>query len=359
MALFPTFARFFDNGRKGSRSPGRGLFPTIAGFLLPTSSGQRRALAGLIAFALDEKLDPAPLLEAWAADERGTQRSRVAKLARCLGRGMTIGEALDRVPGAVRPQDATALSVAAGLGGSATEAIAVFDAPAESSEPVERGIRGALGYLLTLVLVALPITAFMAFKISPMYARIFDDFGMRHSVWMSAARGFANLVSQFWFLPLLAVLVGSVAARVAPRAWQAFVSVLTLGHLGTLRDSRAADCLGSLDVAAGVHAGASSAAAALATATADPALRARLRHSSALPAGVLSPAETALLSAEPPGRRWVTEALARRHRERILDRKWLVSELILPLFVLLMGAFVFLQAMGTMEPLFDLIGGLT
>lgn len=363
MALFPTFARVLGESRKNPRSPGRRLFPTFAripGAFLPTSSGQRRALAGLLAFALDERLDPAPLLEAWAGDERGAQRRRVLKLARLLGSGMPLGEALERVPGAVRAQHATALAVAAGLGGDATEALAVFDAPAASSEPVERGIRWTLGYGLTLVLAAVPMSALLAFKVAPTYVQIFDDFGMRLSPWMSSVRGGINLLSQLWFLPFLALLAASIAARVAPRAWRSFVSTLTFGDLGTLGDARAADCLGSLDVAASARSGASSAASALAAATADPALRARLRQASGLPSGVLSPAEAALVSAEiPAGRRWVTEALARRHRERILDRTWLFSELVLPLFVILMGGFVFLQAMGIMEPLVDLIRGLT
>lgn len=363
MALFPTFTAWLGRRRRADRAPSPGVFPTFAraaAGLLPTSSGQRRALAGLLAFAMDEKLDPVPLLEAWARDERGWQQTRVLKLSRLLGRGMPIAQALERVPGAVRRQDATALAVAAGLGGDAAEAIAVFDAPAASTERVERGLRWTLGYVLTLCLIALPITVYVAIRISPMYVKIFDDFGMRHSPWMTSARGFSNVLASFWFVPFLGILVATIAARIAPRAWRAFVGAVTLGHLGTAGDARAADWLGSLDVAASARAGADAAAAALAPATAEEGLRARLRRGSGLPKGVLSPAEAAIVAAETAGGRpWVTEALARRHRERILDRKWLLSELLLPLFVLVMGAFVFLQAMGMMGPLVDLIGGLT
>lgn len=362
MALFPTFTAWIARLRKPDESPSAVVFPTFAravAGLLPTSSGQRRALAGLLAFAIDEKLDPVPLLEAWARDERGWQQARVERLARLLGRGMPIGQALERVPGAVRRQDATALSVAAGLGGDATEAIAVFDAPAASTDRVERGLRWTFGYVLTLVLIALPITAFLAIRISTQYVKIFDDFGMPHSRWMAVSRGVINLVCQFWFVPFLGLLVAKIAARIAPRAWRAFESTVTFGHLGTAGDARAADWLGSLDVAANAHAGSDRAVTALANAAADEGLRTRLRRGGGLPKGVLSPAEAALVAPEAPGgRSWVAEALARRHRERILDRKWLLSELLLPLFVLVMGAFVFLQTMGIMAPLVDLIGGL-
>jgi hypothetical protein len=75
-------------------------------------------------------------------------------------------------------------------------------------------------------------------------------------------------------------------------------------------------------------------------------------------AGVLSPTEAAALDASPDAG-WVTRALSRRHRERILERMWLLSDLLLPAFVMAMGIFVFIIAMGVMEPLFNLIRGLT
>jgi hypothetical protein len=74
--------------------------------------------------------------------------------------------------------------------------------------------------------------------------------------------------------------------------------------------------------------------------------------------GVLSLAEAAALDASPDAG-WVTRALSRRHRERILERMWLLSDLLLPAFVMAMGIFVFIIAMGVMEPLFNLIRGLT
>lgn len=364
MTNFPTFRRWFERFVGRSSGPKPGCFPTFArilGYFLPTSSGQRRALAGLLAFAIDEQVDAVPLLEAWSADERGNQRDRVAKLARLLGAGMPFEQAIARVPGALKPQDATALLVADRLRGDADEALAVFDAPAASSEPIERGIRWTLGYALTLFLISLPITTFVAVKIIPMYAKIFDDFGMRHTPWLSIARSFLGLFAAFWFVPLLGVFVAAIASRLAPRAWRSLTRTIGLGGLGVLGDARAADWLGSLDVAATAGESSAEAVAGLASGTPDAGLRALLRNaagSRTTPRGLLTSAETAALDradASP----WVAQALARRHRERILDRKWLFSELVLPLLVLVMGAFVFLQAMGMMHPLIDLIRGLT
>lgn len=365
MTLFPTFTAWFGRSGQRDRAPRRGAFPTLTrllGYLLPTSSGQRRALAGLLALAIDEKVDPVPLLVAWSADERGNQRDRVARLARLLAAGMPLGSAIGRVPRALRPQDATALIVADRLRGDADGALAVFDAPAASSEPIERGIRWTLGYGLTLFLVALPITFYLGFRINPRYVRIFDDFGMRHTPWLSVAGAFFKYFAAFWLLASLGALVAAIVSRLAPQAWRSVTRSIGLGGLGVLGDARAADWLGSLGVAAKAGETSADAVAGLTSGTPDAGLRAVLRHAAAsrsAPRGILSAAETAALDGvSADGRSWVWQALARRHRERILDRMWLFSELVLPLLVLVMGAFVFVQAMGMMQPLFDLIRGL-
>jgi hypothetical protein len=365
MSLFPTFAKFLAARGIDSRMSQLGLFPTLFGVFLPTSSGQRRALAELLAVGLDERLDLAPLLEAWAADERGWQAARVRKLTKLVAAGMPLDAALARVRGALRPQDATALAVATTLHGNATEAVAGFSAPAASTEPVERDIRWVLGYAATILLVSLPTLVFLMVKTVPMFRKILEDFGMEESPWMTALGWLGNGFVNYWYLPLLAILVKEIASRLAPRAWEGLRRTVGLGGLGVLGDARAADWLGSLDVAERAGAGEERAAQALATGTIDGGLRSTLRQNAPGPdraarssrAGVLSPAEGAALDASPAAG-WVTRALARRHRERILDRMWLLSDLILPVFVTAMGIFVFILAMGVMEPLFDLIRGL-
>ena len=366
MSLFPTFAKLLATRGTDSRAPRQGLFPTLFGIFLPTSAGQRRALAELLALGLDERLPLAPLLEAWAADERGWQAARVRKLAKLLAAGMPLDAALSRVRGALRPQDATALAVATTLHGDATEALAGFSPPAASTEPVERDIRWGLGYAATLILLSLPTLVFLVVKTVPMFKKILDDFGMEESPWMTALRWLGNSFAAFWYLPLLAILVAAIASRLAPRAWAGLRRTLGLGGLGVLGDARAADWLGSLDVAERAGEGEERAAQALATSTIDGGLRSTLRQKSQGPdraarssrTGVLSPTEAAALDASPEAG-WVTRALSRRHRERILERMWLLSDLLLPAFVMAMGIFVFIIAMGVMEPLFNLIRGLT
>ena len=365
MSLFPTFAKYLAARGIDSQASQQGPFAALFGVFLPTSSGQRRALAEMLALGLDEGLPLAPLLTAWAADERGWQAARVRKLAKLVAAGMPLDAALARVRGALRPQDATALAVATTLHGNATEALAGFSAPAASTEPVERDIRWVMGYAATLLLVSLPTLVFLMVRIVPQFKKIFDDFGMEESPWMTALGWLGYTFIAFWWLPLLLILVAEIASRLAPRAWAGLRRTLGLGGLGVLGDARAADWLGSLDVAERAGEGEGRAAQALATGTIDRGLRSTLKEKAQGPsgaarssrAGVLSPTEAAALDASPEAG-WVTRALSRRHRERILERMWLLSDLILPAFVMAMGIFVFILAMGVMEPLFDLIRGL-
>lgn len=358
MTLFPTFAAWFRRSVRPAGPSPRGLFPSLVGSLLPTSSGQRRALAGLLAFALDEGIDPVPLLRAWAEDESGRQRSRVSRLAGLLGRGIPLGEAIARVPGALRPQDMTALVVAGSLRGDAGEALAVFDAPASSSEPVDRTIRWTLGYAATLAIVMLPVASVLAFRVAPQYARILDEFGMEHSPWFTISRRVLSAVGPLSLAVASLLLLAWLASRLVPTWWRGVKRSSGLGGIGSLAEARAADWLGTLDVAARAGADRARAAEALALGTPDRGLRAALGRRGS--GAILAAAESAALDSRPTGAApWVARALARRRRERILDRKWLASQLLVPALVLLMGAFVFVQAMGLMEPLFHLIGGLT
>lgn len=363
--LFPAFAALAESllrVRERRAASGRpDSLAEIAALLVPTSSGQRRALAGLLATILDEGLDPLPVLRAWMADERGWQRWRVGRIVQALERGMPLVAALERAPGALRPQDATALAVAAAMHGDAGRARGLFDAPAAATEPVERSLRWALGYAATLALVALPMTLFLAVKILPQYRRIFEDFGARESIWLSADRRFMQWIGQVWWIPVAACVAMVVAGLVAPRLWGALRRRLGLAGLGVLGDARAADLLGSIAAARGAGEDAARGVAALEAGSWDRGLRARLRAAADRPgAGILAPAETAALAGFPADRDgWVSQALARRHRERVLGRTWLLGEVLLPIVVLLFGVFVFFQALATNVPLFELIRGLT
>ena len=335
----------------------------LIGVFLPTSNAQRRSLAGLIATAIDEQIPLAPLLRAWAADERGWQSGRVAALAKLLEAGKPLDVALLKVPGALRASDATALRLATRLGTGARSALAGFDDP--GSESVEQNLRGTLVYAATAAMVFLIIAAFIAIKITPMFKKIFEDFGMEMPIWSRIAERCAWVVAVTWYVvPLILLVVFLLPLRLRRFVWRQ----CGLGGLGVLDDARAAAVLGTLGAAAAEHRAPDAALASLGVATDDSGLAARLRRAVAggsvgvalVRAGLTTTPEGDLIDAERgPHGAWMPAALARNRRQRVLERTWIASELLLPLIVLFMGVFVLMEALGLLTPLYQLIMGLT
>ena len=248
----------------------------LIGVFLPTSNGQRRALAGLLATAIDEQIPLAPLLRAWEADERGWQSGRVAALAKLLEAGTPLDVALVKVPGALRSSDATALRLATRLGTGARLALADFDDP--GNETVEQNLRGTLVYAATAAVVFLIIAAYIAIRITPMFTKIFDDFGMEMPIWSRIAERFAWVVAVTWYVvPLILLIVLLLPLRLRRLVWRQ----CGLRGLGVLDDARAAAVLGTLGAAAAAEQSPEAAIASLGGATDDAGLAARLRRAAA------------------------------------------------------------------------------
>ena len=335
---------------------------TLIGLFLPTSVAQKRALAGLIATATDERIPLAPLLRAWAADERGWQAMRVERLATLLENGMPLEVALAKVPGALRPSDATSLRLAARSGTRARATLTGTDDP--GNDAVEQNLRGTLVYAYTVAIVFLLIATYIAVRINPMFKKIFEDFGTTMPVWSQFSDQFGRGMTNYWFLvPAILIVFFLLPLRLRRWLWRQ----VGLGGLGVLGDARSAAVLGTLGAAATEDRSPDAALASLGGVTDDSGLAARLHRAAAggpvgaalERAGLATRPEAELIDAE-SGRAgaWLPAALARNRRHRVLERTWIASELLLPLIVLLMGAFVLMEALGLMTPLYQLIVGL-
>lgn len=335
----------------------------VVGFTFPTSEGQRRALAGLVATAMDERIPLAPLLRAWADDERGWQSERVGRLAATLESGVPLETALAKSAAAFHPGDLASLRWAARVGTGAGKALARADE--SGADSVERTIRGTIVYGLTIATVSVLTAAFIAIRITPRFRRIFDDFGMEMPPWNDVADRLSGFVAATWFLlPLLLVALLLMPVRLRRRV----VRRCGLGGLGVLGDARSAEVLDTLATTAAEGGDADAALSALEASADDRVLAARLRRGAGVApvsralsaAGLVTPAEASLIGdGAERSSGWVTGALARQRRARVIQRLWCASELLLPVVVLLMGAFVLVESLGLMTPLFKLIMDLT
>jgi type II secretory pathway component PulF len=335
-----------------------------------TTAAQRRSLLRLIIVATEEKVPLDELIEAWAADETGLQQQRLYRLADRLNSGVALPDAVEEVRGVLGDEEMLAIRFGAQSG---TLAASLRDMLARTDDDRAAGAarwRKGFIYLWLLSAVAFVIVTFIQVKIVPALIQIFNEFDLSIPASLQWSIDFAAFVASYWYLFALAAIA---------LFWLIFASWpgrrlrrRILGTLQPLRELRIADVLQKLSVATQAGRPISGALSTLARYHFDPVLRNELlfvrnemEHGadvwqSMASRGLLTRPEVQVLeTSERLGNRpWALHQLAlvkRRHTERRFAR-W--SQLVLPVIVLLMGAFVLLQAFGIFGALSGLIESL-
>jgi type IV pilus assembly protein PilC len=332
---------------------------------------QRRTLLRLIAVGIEEKLPLGPLLAQWAEDERGVQRSRVLHLVRLLNGGLSLPDALEEVPGVLRDEDVLAIRFDA-QSGTRTAAIRQMleEPPLSAAAPIVQ-VRQTIAYFCVVLPIGLVLVTFYQLKIVPVILRMVQEFGIRQPAAMDWSIYLGRLFAAYWWVGVLAVLA-LVWSMFSTRAGR-FVRYSIVNRLvRPLRDLRTAEVLETLGVAMSAGRPLPGALSTLARYHFDPAVRHQLLFvrneveqgediwRSLASIGMLAPADLHLLTAaERVGNRpWALAQLVGVKKRRTLWRLGCASELLLPLLVLLLGAFVLLQALTVFTPLVQLIKGL-
>jgi type II secretory pathway component PulF len=337
-------------------------FPTfrrLAGFLWMswTSSAERQALLRLMAVAAEENLPLAPLLEAWASDERGAQRQRLRSLVELLKNGTPLPDAVEAVPGILRDEDVLAIRFGVQSGALASTIREVLDESQSATTRHWLRVRHALIYFGVVLLVGSVIVAFINIKIAPMVNRLYAEFDIAPPSITSWTWRLTAALGSCWYLVAIAAFIllwFTFSAR--PGRFLRRTVFARLFHF--VRELRAADVLEKLSVATAAGRPIPGALSTLARYHFDPVVRNKLLfvrneveqgadvwHSMAT-AGMVTPPEVRVLeTAERVGNRpWALKQLALGKERRTMRRLDRLSELLLPLLVVAMGAFVLLQA---------------
>jgi type II secretory pathway component PulF len=331
-----------------------------------TTSSQRRGLLRLIAVATEERLPLVPLLEAWAADERGVQQLRVARLAWLLKGGRPLPEAVEEAPGALRDEDVLAIRFGAQSG---TLAGAVRDALDDSTRGKSESVAAsnALMYFCVVLAIATAIVTFLQIKIVPAFVAILDDFNVDQPRVLKNSIAMGEAVSKYWYLVALAGL--AVAWLIFSLRGGRFLRNAIVGRLsGMARDLRSAEVLRKLGLAIQAGRPIPGALSTLARYHYDARLRHKLLYcrneveqgadvwQSLTAAGLLAPAERELMrTADRVGNRpWALTQIAALKTRRSTRRWQRLSNLVLPALVLVLGGLVLFQALSVFVPLMQL-----
>jgi type II secretory pathway component PulF len=332
--------------------------------------GQCHSLLRLIAIASEDNLPLAPLIENWAEDERGIQRSRLRKLASLLKSGSTLPDAVEQIPGILRENDVLAIRFDAQMGTRATSIRRMLNRSSDGETYYVQRVRGDLFYAATVLFVGLVIVGFLQLRIIPVFQKILEEYSQQPPTAMKWSIELARLFLGYWWVAAvgLFVLLWCIISTETGR----FVRQSVFGSLlKPLRDLYAADVLEKLSIAAAAGRPIPGALSTLARYHYVPSVRQKLlfvRNETELgtnawqslnEVGMLSPPELRLLTtADRVGNRpWVLGQLATSKIERTRRQLQRTSEFLLPALVLLLGGFVLLQALMIFTPLVKFIEG--
>ncbi len=355
---FPTFRRLADR-----EIPLPTLWPRAA------SPAQRHMLLGLVAFAIEENVPLAPLLEAWAKDERDLQqRRRIKRVARLLGGGRSLADALEEIPGILGDEDLLAVRFDAQMGTRTAAVRQVLDQIAPGKQSQRQPVRGALIYFAVIFFDALVIIGFLQLKIVPVYYRMFQDFGYPQPPVLQWSVAFARGLATFWWLIPL-VLFAAVWCMLSTQTGRFLRNSIFGRMLQSMRELHAADVLQKLGIATAAGRPIPGALSTLARYHFVPDVRHKLlfvRNEVELGApifnsmadiGLITLPELRLLkTAERIGNRaWVLDQVAAVKQRRTRLRLARAAQFALPAVVFLLAGLVLLQALTVLDPLITLI----
>jgi type II secretory pathway component PulF len=357
---FPTFRRLID---------GEGQSPSWWPWY--TSAAQQQSLLRLIAVAVEEGLPLIDLLESWAIDERGIQRSRIRRLIRSLKRGRSLPDAIEEVPGILRDEDALALRFDSQSGTRTAAVREMLTEQRTSQLSAAPHVRRPIVYFCVVLPLGIMLVLFVQIRIMPIMFRLFSDFGLASPpVWRLSAR-FGNwLTNGGWFLALLVFVAFSFTFLTRPG--RSFRQRLFGRLIRPLRQMYVADVLQKIAIAGRAGRPVPGALSTLARYHFDPAIRQELLFvrneveqgadiwQSMTKVGMLTSEEVdALRTSDRIGNRpWILQQLAevKKRRSNRRFRRW--SEMVLPALVLAMATLVLFQALSVFQPLTQMIEGL-
>ena len=322
----------------------------------------------MIGVATAEKISLYPLIEAWADDERGVQQRRVRRLARLLKEGMPLADAVEQIPGILRDADILAIRFGAQSGTLATTVQALLDETEGPGANSFHIVRKAIIYAGTVMLIGMGIVLFVRIKLLPAFVKIHQDFGTEPPWALRLSMQLTDVFAVYWWLvSLLALLLVWSAFSAGPGR---FVRRTILGRIfRSAGELRAADVLQKLSIATGAGRPISGALSTLARYHFDPVIRHKLLfvrneveqgadtwHSMTAVGLLTAPEGRVLDSADRIGNRpWALKQLAFGKRRRTMRRLERLSDLLLPAFAILMGAFVLLQSLTLFLSITELV----
>ncbi len=327
------------------------------------------ALLGILSIAADHGMPLAPALEAFSSQCRGEYRRKVLALAHYLRLGMPLPQALEREPG-LMPRDAEVLINVGWESGVLAGTLREAASARSALQPAWILLSSRFAYFVVLLGVIQVIVGFLMYFIIPKFEAIFNDFGASlPEITILLIHVSHWLVRYGWLFGLLLIGAELFLLMYLPVSFYGWVNWYVPGldrlflarHTGLILRSLARVVEGGQPIQWGV--------ATLVKCYPTWWVRRRLRKvaldltegkdwcQSLYERGLLRGADAAVLdSARKAGNLpWALRQTAESGERRLAYRLQAWVQALFPFFVILIGAIVFVIAVGYFTPLVILI----
>jgi len=327
---------------------------------------QSESLLRIITLAAEQQLPMAPLLRAFAKDQKGFQRRRIQHLAMLIDEGVALPSALEQTQRLLPVESVLAIRFGTESGALAkTLRSQIEDAGQLQNREMNERLHGLLVYPAFVTFFIAMIVTFLLIYIWPVFNAIMSDFGMAiESRAFQAVSYFGEVFVNYWWLVAVLWLIvvwvlwtenpGRALRRILLRPWFDTRSADVLQSLSTISDA-GRPILGAISTLARYHH--------------DPTLRQKLlfvcnevEHGAELwtslqTVKLLSPEEVTLIEvSEKVGNRpWAMAQLANLKRTRIQGRLEMVRQLIEPMVIVVLGGIVLTICLACFAPFFKLM----
>jgi protein transport protein HofC len=346
-----------------------GLIPGVILLIVAFLLNQRRAarqseLLWILTIAVQKKMPLARAAAEFADECGGSYGASVRTLASLLGAGVSLPDALDRVPRILPALDKAAVRVG-WEAGSLAQSLREVAVSRTLRKPMWHTVAARLAYVVGLLVVLQAVVGFILYFIMPKFKKIFMDFGVE-----LPPMTLAVLEASDWFVdyfPLVfPLLLNGIVYLLIVKCWVAWRPQFVIQLLFRRVSARILRALAwSVDGGRPLTEGFDT----LSRCFPRWDIRHRLAHAlaaidrgvnwhqSLADHGLIRPIEAAALaSAERAGNlSWAMRELAENAERRLSYRLQVCLQILFPFVVLLFGGLVFFFVAGIFGPLVKLI----
>ncbi len=330
----------------------------------------QRSLLRLLSLSHAERLDLEPLITNLANEHRGGYRRRLRRLARRLGDGTTLVDALEQTPDVLRDEHVLAIRFASQTGTLDQTYGQLIASDMSTANRISANLRQTILYAIaTLCFMGLVLSFLIVFLVPPMEYMYRETNGLMQFPWaFSTLIAVSHHLSRYWILWALGmVAVGWLIWSSSSR--RLFRRTVATRWLRGAAQTRSAEFLRSLSLAVEAGRPLPAALSTLARYHFDTNFRHRLmvariesEHRDDLwnvlsEAHLLSPQESAALATASCNetRVWMMRRIADLKEDKVFRKREMLASLVRPLVVMALALGVLLIASAWVNNLSQMV----